>query len=353
MADRNKNMGEDWDQNRRRFNQENDFNQRQENMGNTGYGFYDQNTGSRVGNSNTGYSGQIARGRETESQGIYNEGRYNSSGQYNTGNQDDYNRVNYLPDNDENRNYNDRDYENNQYGTSGTYGYKGNRGAYGGGYNQGGYTGNRANYGNSNYGSDYNRQDINDNYGQQNYKSDFEKRYYNQQAGHGNYADGYGNDYNRNRPVNRYGGDTRNFGNANQGGFDRDWWDRTKDEVASWFGDDEAERRRKMDRRYMGGGYRGKGPKNYNRSEERIREDVCDRLTDDDMVDAREIEVQVQGSEVILTGYVPTREQKRRAEDVVESISSVRNVENRLRVGREQTASTTNSNIGETGSGLT
>jgi osmotically-inducible protein OsmY len=323
MADRNKNMGEDWDQNRNRFNQENDFNQRKENKG------------------NTGYSGQIARGRETESQGIYNSGRYN-----------EYDRVNYFPDNDENRNYNDRDYENTQYGTSGTYGYKGNRGEYAGNYNQGGYE-NRGNYGNRNYGNDYNRQDINEGYGQRNYKSDFEKRYYQQQqGGHGNYVDGYGNDYNRNRPVNRYGGDTRNYGNANQGGFDRDWWDRTKDEVASWFGDDEAERRRQMDRRYMHG-HRGKGPKNYHRSEERIREEVCDRLADDDMVDASEMEVQVQGREVILTGYVPSREQKRRAEDIVESVSSVRNVENRLRVGHGQTESTTNGNIGATGSTMT
>lgn len=318
MADRNKNMGEDWNQNRNRFNQENDFNQRQENMGNTG----DQNTGSKIGNSNAGYSGQIARGRETESQGIYNGDRYN-----------DYNRVNYFPDNDENRNYNDRDYENNQYGTSGTYD-------------------SRTNYGNQHYGNDYNRQDINAGYGQRNYKSDFEKHYYGQQTGHGNYVDGYGNDYNRNRPVNRYGGDTRNYGNANQGGFDRDWWDRTKDEVASWFGDDEAERRRKMDRRYMSG-HRGKGPKNYHRSEERIREDVCDRLADDDMVDASEIEVQVQGTEVVLTGYVPSREQKRRAEDLVESVSCVRNVENRLRVGFGQTDATTNGNTGATGSTMT
>jgi osmotically-inducible protein OsmY len=287
MADRNKNMGDDWDQNRNRFNQENDFNQRKENRG------------------NTGYSGQIARGRETESQGIYNSGRYN-----------EYDRVNYFPDNDENRNYNDRDYENTQYGTSGTYGYRGNRGEYAGNYNQGGYD-NRGNYGNRNYGNDYNRQDINEGYGR-----------------------------------NRYGGDTRNYGNANQGGFDRDWWDRTKDEVASWFGDDEAERRRQMDRRYMRG-HRGKGPKNYHRSEERIREEVCDRLADDDMVDASEMEVQVQGREVILTGYVPSREQKRRAEDIVESVSSVRNVENRLRVGHEQTESTTTGSIGATGSSMT
>jgi osmotically-inducible protein OsmY len=128
-----------------------------------------------------------------------------------------------------------------------------------------------------------------------------------------------------------YGGDTSNYGNANQGGYDRGWWERTKDEVSSWFGDDDAERRRNRDQQ-QSGGYRGKGPKDYQRSEDRIREDVCDRLTDDDMLDATNINVQIQGNEVVLTGTVNSREQKRRAEDLVESISGVRNVENRIRV---------------------
>jgi Flp pilus assembly secretin CpaC len=87
-----------------------------------------------------------------------------------------------------------------------------------------------------------------------------------------------------------------------------------------------------MDR--VRGPHRGKGPKDYKRSEDRIKEDVCDRLSDDDMVDASHIQIQVQGQEVVLTGSVSSREEKRRAEDVVESISGVRNVENRLRVGR-------------------
>jgi osmotically-inducible protein OsmY len=40
----------------------------------------------------------------------------------------------------------------------------------------------------------------------------------------------------------------------------------------------------------------------------------------------------VEGDEVILTGTATSREEKRRAEDLVESISGVRNVENRIRV---------------------
>ena len=44
--------------------------------------------------------------------------------------------------------------------------------------------------------------------------------------------------------------------------------------------------------------------------------------------------MQVQNHEVILTGTVENREEKRRAEDLVESISGVHNVENRTRVAR-------------------
>lgn len=79
--------------------------------------------------------------------------------------------------------------------------------------------------------------------------------------------------------------------------------------------------------------YSGRGPKGYRRSDERIREDVCDRLADDPRVDASDITVEVKDAEITLSGTVTDREQKRRAEDCVESASGVRNVINNLRVG--------------------
>ena len=136
---------------------------------------------------------------------------------------------------------------------------------------------------------------------------------------------------NQDRLTSRYGGDTSNYGNANQGGVDRGWWDKTRDEVSSWFGDDDAERRRQRDRQESGP-HRGKGPKGYRRSDERIREDVCDRLSDHPMIDASEIDIRVEGTEVILSGTVDSKEDKRRAEDIAESISGVTNVQNQLKV---------------------
>jgi osmotically-inducible protein OsmY len=98
--------------------------------------------------------------------------------------------------------------------------------------------------------------------------------------------------------------------------------------------DGEAERGR-----FFGGGmsrgtgeHRGRGPKNYTRSDDRIREDVNDRLGDDSWLDASEIDVQVSSCEVTLTGTVNSREDKRRAEDVAEQVSGVKHVQNNLRI---------------------
>jgi BON domain len=91
-------------------------------------------------------------------------------------------------------------------------------------------------------------------------------------------------------------------------------------------------RREPDDRR---GGHYGKGPKGYTRSDERIKEDIHDRLTDDRLVDASNIEVRVRSSEVTLNGLVRSREEKRRAEDVAEQIAGVRHVQNNLRIEKE------------------
>src|SRR5262245_54927123 len=80
------------------------------------------------------------------------------------------------------------------------------------------------------------------------------------------------------------------------------------------------------------GRYAGLGPKGYHRSDERLREEVCERLTADPDVDASGLGVSVQSGEVTLEGNVRTRRMKRAAEDCVESVSGVQQVHNRLRV---------------------
>jgi len=127
----------------------------------------------------------------------------------------------------------------------------------------------------------------------------------------------------------------------------RTWWDRTSDEVSSWFGDDEARRRREWDERRAGARpdhdraeHRGRGPKGYKRSDPRIHDDLNDRLTDDPYLDASDIEVNVNDGEVTLSGLVARREDKRRAEDLAESILGVGHVQNNLRVRPEAASGT-------------
>lgn len=130
--------------------------------------------------------------------------------------------------------------------------------------------------------------------------------------------------------------------------YDRDergFFDRASDEVMSWFGDDDAARRRKMDHRED---HRGRGPANYARSNERLLEDACERLTRDPLIDASKINVSCADNEVTLDGTVSNRSAKRRAEDIVEDISGVKHVQNNLRVeASERYYSETSNTAGE------
>lgn len=82
----------------------------------------------------------------------------------------------------------------------------------------------------------------------------------------------------------------------------------------------------------LSGQFAGRGPKGYTRSDERIREDVSDKLTEHPDLDASEIEVRVAQGEVKLEGSVDSRWAKRLAEDIAESCTGVRDVMNQLRV---------------------
>ena len=101
----------------------------------------------------------------------------------------------------------------------------------------------------------------------------------------------------------------------------------------------------------MRGRFSGKGPKGYQRSDDRIREDVCERLTHHPEVDASEIDVKVNNGEVTLTGTVDERNAKRMAEDAVENVSGVREIHNQLRVKEHEMAGPSSSSGGSSTSG--
>lgn len=129
-------------------------------------------------------------------------------------------------------------------------------------------------------------------------------------------------------------------------GEERSWLQRAGDRVSEFFGAEDT------------GQHRGRGPKGYRRSDDRIRDDINDRLTDDAWLDASNIDIEVKVAEVTLNGTVNSREDKRRAEDLAEAISGVRHVQNNLRVEgndgawdqNRTTTSTTGSTTQSTGS---
>jgi len=143
-------------------------------------------------------------------------------------------------------------------------------------------------------------------------------------ANHGEWRD---RDFARDRNYDR----DRGYDRHDERGF----FERAGDAVARWFGDDDQYGRRES--------YRGRGPANYTRTDERIREDASERLTDDWSVDARKIEVKVSQGEITLDGTVTSRDQKRRAEDLVEDLSGVKHVQNNLRVDEGSTWDRNNS----------
>lgn len=75
----------------------------------------------------------------------------------------------------------------------------------------------------------------------------------------------------------------------------------------------------------------GKGPRNYQRSDEELQDAICHRLTQDGF-DTNRIAVAVHHGQVTLSGSVASRPWKRRAEDVAESVGGVVDVHNRLSI---------------------
>ena len=79
------------------------------------------------------------------------------------------------------------------------------------------------------------------------------------------------------------------------------------------------------------GQFRGTRPRGYERSDERLRELVCERLTEAD-IDASDIEVKVDQGNVTLEGSVPSRWMRHQAEDIVDDCGGVKDIQNHLRI---------------------
>jgi len=80
----------------------------------------------------------------------------------------------------------------------------------------------------------------------------------------------------------------------------------------------------------------GRGPKGFQRTDERIREEAHEWLTRHPEIDATDVEIEVKDGEVTLTGIVDSRCSKRLAEDLVENIFGVKQVHNQIRVNKTE-----------------
>ena len=94
---------------------------------------------------------------------------------------------------------------------------------------------------------------------------------------------------------------------------------------------------------YGTSGYRGRygqnrnarrGPKGYERSDERLKEDISERMYANDAYDTSEVSVEVDNGVVTLDGTVDDRQTKYMIEEMVDNIPGVKDVDNRLRVNR-------------------
>jgi len=76
------------------------------------------------------------------------------------------------------------------------------------------------------------------------------------------------------------------------------------------------------------------GPKGYQRSDERLREDISERLMQARYIDSSDVTVEVSAAKVVLDGTVPERPMKHAIEDLVDACPGVQDIDNRIRVKR-------------------
>jgi osmotically-inducible protein OsmY len=78
----------------------------------------------------------------------------------------------------------------------------------------------------------------------------------------------------------------------------------------------------------------GTGPLGRRRSDDALAAEIHEILTNDPELDTTDIEIEVAGGAVTLTGTVDSGDARMLAEELVESLTGVREVHNRLRVAR-------------------
>ncbi|SDC91427.1 BON domain-containing protein [Cupriavidus sp. YR651] len=95
--------------------------------------------------------------------------------------------------------------------------------------------------------------------------------------------------------------------------------------VSDWFGSDTTKKRT--------------GPRGFTRTDERIRDQICEQLAFGTGIDVSDVSVDVDKGKVTLAGSVRLRSQKYDIEDIADNTFGVTEVENNIRVQRGDVAS--------------
>jgi len=85
-----------------------------------------------------------------------------------------------------------------------------------------------------------------------------------------------------------------------------------------------------VEARAVAGSYRGLGPRGYVRSDQRIYEDICDRLTENPFIDASDISVTVRDRRVVLAGRLDNSIALGQAEEIACEVAGVVEVRSEL-----------------------
>ena len=151
----------------------------------------------------------------------------------------------------------------------------------------------------------------------------------------GGFGGGYGNEQSY---GNRYSNEQSNYWQGSDSNNDRDRYGTNRGGQSDYR---QGQSQSRLESR---------GPKNYRRSDERIREEVCDRLMQGGL-NAEEVEVQVKDGQVTLSGTVDNRQDKRAIEDLAEEILGVKEVQNQLRIQRGELSSRSEKSSASSASG--
>jgi len=95
-----------------------------------------------------------------------------------------------------------------------------------------------------------------------------------------------------------------------------------------------------LNREYSSKGrFSGTTPKNFKRSDERIYDEICDRLSQGGHFDVSDVEIKVEDGEVTLEGSLDNRSDKHRIEMLADSVMGVKEITNQIKIKNTKGAS--------------